>query len=162
MLVERYNKGQRVRLSTNFVSTEFDCKCSNPDCTHTMVSETLVGILQSIRNESSSPMYINSGYRCSKHNAAVGGATSSYHMQGRAADVRVEGKTPLEVAQMAEKYGATGIIVYENFTHIDDRPNKYFAYDGGSTVGTFFVDESKQRMDSMVKELKEILAKYGY
>ena len=37
------------------------------------------------------PLHISSGYRCPKVNALVGGASSSAHMEGRAADVIAPG-----------------------------------------------------------------------
>ena len=36
---------------------------------------------------------VNSGYRCSKLNAAVGGAKTSQHMRGEAADITAGSKT---------------------------------------------------------------------
>ena len=44
---------------------------------------------------------INSGYRCAAHNASpkVGGSPSSHHVKGMAADIRIQGITPEEVAK---------------------------------------------------------------
>ena len=44
--------------------------------------------LQVIRNELKLPIIINSGYRSTEVNAAVGGASNSFHMKGLAADIR--------------------------------------------------------------------------
>lgn len=44
-------------------------------------------VLSPTRQKYGKPIYINSGYRCPELNRRVGGATHSYHLQGRAADV---------------------------------------------------------------------------
>jgi hypothetical protein len=59
-------------------------------------------------------------------------------MDGEAADIRIDGVTPLEVAQYAEHIGMLGIGVYSWGVHVDTRTSKYFWYDGGaSNVKTF-------------------------
>jgi uncharacterized protein YcbK (DUF882 family) len=49
--------------------------------------------------------------------------SSSQHMKGRAADIRVRKKTPAEVqAFLLKKYrGKYGIGRYDSFTHIDTK-----------------------------------------
>ncbi|MBQ9847371.1 MAG: peptidase M15 [Clostridia bacterium] len=49
-----------------------------------------VAVLQPLRDEINAPLYINSGYRCAAVNKRVGGANSSAHLYGRAADIRVQ------------------------------------------------------------------------
>lgn len=44
-------------------------------------------ILQPLRNSLKYPIHINSGYRCPRVNASIGGATKSQHLTGHAADV---------------------------------------------------------------------------
>lgn len=59
-------------------------------------------------------------------------------MDGEAADIRITGITPIEVARYAESIGVLGIGVYSWGVHIDTRTIKYFWYDGGaSNVSTF-------------------------
>lgn len=43
--------------------------------------------LDPAREALGSPITVNSGYRCPELNRAVGGVPSSYHLQGRAADL---------------------------------------------------------------------------
>lgn len=137
MAIKTYTKGQKTQLSKNFTSLEFDCH-GNGCCSSTKVDSKLVDYLQQIRNYFGKAVSINSGYRCPKHNANVGGASRSNHMDGEAADIRVEGKTPIEIARVAEKLGILGIGVYSWGVHIDTRTTKYFWYDGGaSNVKTF-------------------------
>lgn len=45
-------------------------------------------ILNGLRERFGAPIYINSGYRCPAVNRAVGGVDNSYHLQGRAVDIR--------------------------------------------------------------------------
>jgi zinc D-Ala-D-Ala carboxypeptidase len=44
-------------------------------------------MLQNIRYAYGKPMHVNSGYRCSVHNAEVGGKPDSAHLRGFAADI---------------------------------------------------------------------------
>jgi hypothetical protein len=147
MAIKTYKKGTAVTLSTNFKSTEFDCHGSGC-CSSTKIDEKLVEYLQKIRDYFGKAVNINSGYRCKTHNASVGGASQSNHMDGEAADIRIPGKTPLEVAQYAEHIGVLGIGVYSWGVHIDTRTSKYFWYDGGAsnvkTFGGTFKEEPKK------------------
>ena len=137
MAIKTYKKGSATRLSTNFKSTEFDCH-GNGCCSSTKIDENLIKYLQKIRDHFGTSVNINSGYRCKAHNASIGGASKSNHMDGEAADIRVHGRTPIEVAQYAESIGIKGIGVYSWGVHIDTRTSKYFWYDGGaSNVATF-------------------------
>lgn len=149
MAIKTYKKGTSVTLSANFKSTEFDCQGSGC-CSSTIVDEKLVEYLQKIRDHFGKPVNINSGYRCATHNASVGGATKSNHMDGKAADIRISGVTPLEVAQYAEHIGILGIGVYSWGVHIDTRASKYFWYDGGEsnvkTFGNTFQEEKKEEI----------------
>ena len=44
-------------------------------------------VLDPIRRMWGRPIIVNSGYRCPKLNAAVGGSATSQHMKGEAADI---------------------------------------------------------------------------
>lgn len=127
MAIKKYTKGKVIKLSENFNSTEFDCKCGAA-CSSTLIDETLVVFLQQIRNHFKKPIIITSGYRCAAHNKEVGGATNSYHTKGQAADIVVNGVSPQEVAKYAESIGVKGIGLYDTFVHIDTRTRKSFWY----------------------------------
>lgn len=120
-------KGKASKLSNNFNSTEFDCH-GRGCCSETLINETLVEYLQKIRDHFGKPIRISSGYRCSQHNASVGGAKRSKHASGDAADIIVEDTSPKEVAKYAESIGIKGIGLYSNFVHIDTRTTKTFWY----------------------------------
>lgn len=149
MMIKTYTKKQKTQLSTNFVSTEFDCHGSGC-CPTTLIDDQLVVYLQKIRDHFGKPITITSGYRCETHNRRVGGATGSYHSKGQAADIVVQGITPREVAKYAESIGILGIGLYETskdgyFVHVDTRTKKSFWYGqseqgrttfGGSTTSS--------------------------
>ena len=89
----------------------------------------LVQKLQTIRTVYDTPLRITSGYRCVKHNAAVGGAKSSKHLYGIAADVKdPTGKlNPVALAILASNtFGGVGVYWYGTaaFVHVDVRKTK--------------------------------------
>ena len=66
-----------------------------------------------------------SDYRTPNHNKAVGGTFFPQHSYGKAADIKVQGIAPKEVATYAETLlGEGGIGIYNTFTHIDVRSTK--------------------------------------
>ncbi len=46
-------------------------------------------------------MIVDDAYRCPVHNAAVGGAAHSQHVEGAAADVRIYGLSPANLEEIA-------------------------------------------------------------
>ena len=127
-----FKKGNSAQISKNFQYKEFDCHGSGC-CSTTIIDEKLVEYVQRIREHFGKPVTITSPYRCEVHNRRVGGGTKSYHMQGKAADIVVQGVSSREVAKYAESIGILGIGLYETsadgyFTHIDTRTTKTFWY----------------------------------
>lgn len=53
-------------------------------------------ILDPLREAYGKPIIVTSGFRCDKLNKLVGGATSSQHRRGEAADIRTKADTPAE------------------------------------------------------------------
>ena len=51
-------------------------------------------VLDPLREAYGHPIYVSSGYRCPKLNAAVNGAINSQHMRGEAADIHAKGSVP--------------------------------------------------------------------
>jgi hypothetical protein len=117
-------KDVEVKLSENFKVGEFDCKCGQ--CDRVLVDEDLVKWLQLIRDHFGGSVHVNSGYRCPDHNKKVGGSATSHHMRGMAADIRVQGATPTQVARYAEIIGVQRIGLYDCFVHIGSDNRKRF------------------------------------
>lgn len=109
------------QIELNFRLREFQCPC----CQRIKLHPELVKRLQFLRCELNHPIVVTSGYRCAEHNKTVGGATDSQHLYGTAADIRVDGIPPVEVARAAEKYFQDGGLgIYKNHVHIDVRGYK--------------------------------------
>lgn len=124
-------KDGELSLSKNFKVKEFRCK----DGSDTIKIDTeLVTMLQKIRDIVGVPVKINSAYRTPSYNAKVGGAKNSYHTKGQACDIVCSGKTPLDIAKIAESLGMRGIIKYNTFTHVDTRPTKYYSINKNGAV----------------------------
>lgn len=80
-------------------------------------------VLEPARAAYGKPLYVNSGYRCSIHNAAVGGASGSQHMRGEAADLRIDGK-PEKLAKIIVANGKWDqLILYPTFVHVSWKKN---------------------------------------
>lgn len=80
-------------------------------------------VLQPLRDIAGVPLRINSGYRCSELNAAVGGVPTSQHVKGEAADVAFP--KPIELARMAadNHLPFDQMIIYPTFVHFSHKLN---------------------------------------
>ena len=108
-----------------FKKSEFKCKCGKCGGFPVEPDEKLVELLEKIREHFNAPVTITSGVRCKTHNTNVGGASSSQHLKGTAADIKVKGVAPEKVAAYAETLLKTGGIGrYSTFTHVDVRTTK--------------------------------------
>lgn len=123
--VNVYSKAKEcnIKLSTNFKVKEFACKDGSDVI---FISPELVNILQKIRTHFGKSVTINSAYRTPTYNTKVGGAKYSQHQYGTAADIKVSGVTPKNVAAYAETLlpNKGGIGIYPTFTHVDVRAVK--------------------------------------
>ena len=132
MAIKQYSltKDGNRRLAPDFKVRELRCR----DGTDTvMVDEALTVVLQCIREHFGKPVTITSGYRTAAHNAKVGGAKSSQHLLGRAADIRVQGTSVEDVAAYAESlmpdWGGVGRYPVKagrtkGWVHVDTRADK--------------------------------------
>lgn len=132
MAIKQYSlaKDKAKRLTPNFTVYEFRCRDGSDTV---MIDESLVVLLQCIREHFGKAITITSGYRTASHNTRVGGSKSSQHLLGRAADIQVQDTDPLAVAAYAESLmpGWGGVGRYpvkagraKGWVHVDTRPNK--------------------------------------
>ena len=131
-MIRQYSlaKDGNRKLAPDFKVRELRCRDGSDTV---MVDETLTVVLQCIRDHFGKPVTITSGYRTPAHNAAVGGAKSSQHLLGRAADIRVQGASVEDVAAYAESlmpdWGGVGRYPVKagrptGWVHVDTRANK--------------------------------------
>lgn len=118
------NTDGNVKLARHFKVKEFACKDLSPVV---FIDEYLWNVLDILRHKLGKPVIITSGYRTPEWNTKCGGAKYSYHMRGMAADIRVNGMTPKQVANILDEIvpDECGIIVYKSWVHFDVRESKY-------------------------------------
>lgn len=111
-----------------FKRSEFKCKCGKYCNGYPAeIDLNMVKVCDAIRERIGKPIHVNSGVRCKQHNANVGGAVASQHLDGNAADLACPaGVTPAEMAAIAEEQlpNTGGIGIYSWGIHVDDRPAK--------------------------------------
>lgn len=132
MAIKQYSlaKDGSRKLSPSFTVREFRCRDGSDTI---LIDEGLVVLLQCIREHFGKAVTITSGYRTATHNAAVGGAKSSQHLLGRAADIQVADTTVEAVAAFAESlmpdWGGVGRYPVKagrtkGWVHVDTRAKK--------------------------------------
>lgn len=109
----------------HFTEKEFRCKCcgstGSPQAAanfRALVDE----VLDPAREKLGKPIRVNSGYRCPKHNLAVGGVKNSQHMAGEAADICCEDNKLLKQI-IVENGKFDQLIEYPNFLHVSWKRN---------------------------------------
>ena len=120
-----------MKLSEHFSDHEFWCRGQDQgtcNCNHSLrLNPLLIEKLEELRTDIGGyPLFINSGYRCPQHNAAVGGTYNSQHTLGNAADIaRPEQLHIGEFEWYVRQHGFDAIGVYYNadFIHVDIRDN---------------------------------------
>ena len=98
---------------------EFACKDGSDPL---FISPQLVQLLEQVRTHFNAPVVVNSGYRTPAYNHSIPNASPhSQHLYGRAADIRVCGHAPAQVAAYAETLlpHSGGIGLYPSFVHLD-------------------------------------------
>lgn len=162
MSVKTYAYNDTTQLTAHFNVKEFKCKCGKEH--NILISEELVQMLENLRDTlACSKIIINSGYRCTSHDKAVGGSGAGQHTKGTAADVVCYDKDGQPISSKlvcctAQDLGFTGIAnitsAYTS-THLDVRTgSKYYGDEtrGTSTVtsdfyGYFGVSTSQKSTD---------------
>ena len=113
-----------AKITKDFSLEEFNCKDGSSIPNNVLLNITeLARNLQILRNAINKPITITSGYRSPQHNAKIKGAKDSQHVKGTAADIKVKGMTPKEVALIIEglieqkKMKQGGIGIYPSWVH---------------------------------------------
>ena len=125
-----WNKGENLWMGNWFKTKEFECKCTNKECIEQRIAVELIERLTKMRLEVNSPIRVNSGFRCSKHQEAIRNsgtstvvAKKSTHELGHAADISVSSLIVPVTVPFAEKH-FKAIGVANNFLHVDLRDDK--------------------------------------
>lgn len=148
------------KITTHFHSTEFKCKCG---CGKIKIEKKLVNNLEKLFAKlNASKCIISSGYRCKKHDKAVGGSGEGQHTKAKAADCVyydknnkiIPSKIVICVAHDLKLFNGIAKID-KNYTHLDTR-----------TLGKYRGDETKGNSSywtnpyDYFKVTKEEVAKY--
>jgi zinc D-Ala-D-Ala carboxypeptidase len=100
----------------NFQPREIACKGSGA----ILIDFRAMDMLQTARHWAGRPFHIHSAYRSELHNAMVGGAPRSYHLEGRAFDIGLEHFQKEELVSILMRAGFTGFgLHYGSFVHVD-------------------------------------------
>ena len=118
----------------NFKVSEFTCKCG---CGFDNIDQRVINMCQTIRDALGVPVKVDSGCRCEKHNANVGGVRKKYdkagnllskgsnHIYGLAADLSCS-LGAVKMFETVKRLHAEGklpdldyCIRYKSFIHID-------------------------------------------
>ena len=101
----------------HFRPQEFVCPC----CGAGQPAALLVLWLEELREAWGGPVVVNSGFRCERHNAEVGGARRSRHLVGCAADVRPAEGLMEDFARLVRRLGSLPgweLRFHETFVHV--------------------------------------------
>ena len=106
-----------------FKVSEFACPCG---CGENKIDPTFVLALDALRNDCGIPFHVNSGHRCDKHNAEVGGVNNSAHRANKktglshAADIKANTSAQrFIILKYAGKY-FNRIGIGKTFIHLDN------------------------------------------
>lgn len=101
-----------------FDSKSFACPCCGVD----QVDARILSAVQTIQFGLQEQLVITSGFRCEKHNAAVGGVPGSQHTLGLAADIAcTDAGKRYAMVKMALSSGVRGIEITKKHLHLDFR-----------------------------------------
>ena len=125
-------KDGEKHIAPNFKIKEFRSKCGADLIL--IDTDFVKNKLQKIREYFNEAILITSAYRSKEHNKKVGGSSNSYHLKGEAFDFTIKNIPLIEIAKYAENIGIKGIIIYNNFIHLDSRIIKYFARNNNGKI----------------------------
>ena len=99
-----------------FRKAEFVCPC----CGRCEMDKELIWKLDLLRELVDAPLIITSGFRCERHNKAVGGAPNSAHLRGKAADIACpDNLLRYKILKHAFYIGFPRIGIGKDYIHLD-------------------------------------------
>jgi len=90
------------------------------------LQQLCIHVLEPIRKELG-VVNVSSGYRCPKLNKAIGGAATSQHTEGKAADITISGKSVAEVFE----YVRHSVIEFDQMINEFDGAWLHISYNPG-------------------------------
>ncbi|MBR1971974.1 MAG: peptidoglycan-binding protein [Oscillospiraceae bacterium] len=105
-----------------FSRKEFACKCGRYcDGYPAQMQRGVVELADRARAELKGVGFVSSGLRCSQHNANVGGVSDNRHLNGKAVDLRIEGKSAGQTLAWAQRQPEVryAYAIDANFIHMD-------------------------------------------
>ncbi|MBI5701128.1 DUF882 domain-containing protein [Candidatus Saganbacteria bacterium] len=112
-------------LSEHFSNEDFKCTCDLCKGEEFRIHLGLVGALEMIAEHFNKRVLVGSAYWCDKYYESLNRSRRSYHTNGKAAHIRIDGVELKDLFKFVETIpGLNGIGFYpkENFVHIDTRP----------------------------------------
>jgi len=113
-----------IQVSKHFRLSEFRPKSSRYNGVR--VHPELVELLEEIRSAAGCPIRITSAYRPPAYNRSGGGASSSFHMDGVAADIYSDNHTTAQLHAICSRvlgnFGGLGYYPSQGFCHVDVGP----------------------------------------
>lgn len=110
------------------------------------------------------PILITSAYRTEAYNRAIGGASGSYHVSGRAIDGYLPGIAPSLLAKFLQNWGMKGVGCYEDdgFVHVDSRTTAFYWKNQSVTpVSTHLPTLRLGSSGQDVRDLQWLLGRHG-
>ena len=102
---------------------EFRCHCGGKYCNGfpTEPDQTLVELVNDLREIAGRPAHASSGLRCTVWNRIQGGVSNSRHLSGKALDFSVEGFSGSQLLALAQKDPRTryAYIIDGGWIHVD-------------------------------------------
>lgn len=90
-----------------------------------LMDNTLLEMLDEVRDKFDKPIHINSGFRTPAHNEKVGGKENSSHLKGLAVDIAcTNSKDRFDLINCLLDVGFSRIGIAKTFIHADIDPDK--------------------------------------
>ena len=102
--------------------SEVACKCGKYCNGYpTDMKKGVLLVVDRTREHFNSPAIVSSGMRCKQHNANVGGVSNSRHLEGKAIDFAIRGKTSEQTLAFVQKQPETryAYAIDSQYVHVD-------------------------------------------